>query len=80
MKLKEKFTGFLVSASLAAAGCLPAVMMPVYAEDYSDTEYWYSQCTKPQTSSEGVKACEGFREHENQRRQQLQQSITDFSN
>lgn len=80
MKLKEKLTGFLVSASLTAAGCLPAVMMPVYAEDYSDTEYWYSQCTKPQTSSEGVKACEGFREHENQRRQQLQQSITDFSN
>lgn len=54
-------------------------LMPVHAEDYSDTEYWYGQCTKPQTSADGVKACEGFKAYENERRQQLQQSISDFS-
>lgn len=51
----------------------------ILAEDYSNTEEWYTTCTKPQTSEEGVKACEGFREYQNQRREQLAQNINSFN-
>ena len=50
--------GFL---SLAMACSL---IMPVSAEDYSDTETWYAKCSQAQTSQSGVKACQGFQEYQ----------------
>lgn len=51
MRRYKLYAGFL---SLAMACSL---IMPVSAEDYSDTEAWYAKCSRAQTSQAGVKAC-----------------------
>ena len=65
--------GFL---SLAMACSL---IMPVSAEDYSDTETWYAKCSQAQTSQSGVKACQGFQEYQKNRKQNLQDSINSYN-
>lgn len=65
--------GFL---SLAMACSL---IMPVSAEDYSDTETWYAKCSQAQTSQSGVKACQGFQEYQKNRKQSLQNSIETYT-
>lgn len=62
--------------SLALAGSL---IMPVSAEDYSDTEAWYAKCSQPQTSQSGVKACQAFQEYQKNRKQNLQNSIESYT-
>ena len=74
MKTTRKIFG-LVWAVCVGAACL----LPVYAEDYSNTEEWYTKCTKPQTSESDVKACEGFQQYQNEKRQQLSSSINNFN-
>ena len=54
---KYKLGAGLLSFALASS-----LIMPVSAEDYSDTEAWYAKCSQPQTSQSGVKACQGFQE------------------
>lgn len=75
MNKKHKILPAVLAGTMALFSSLP-----IHAEDYSDTDYWYGQCTKPQTSAEGVKACEGFQSYQNEKHKQLQQSIQDFSN
>lgn len=66
-----------------AIGCSLAltagIVAPIQAEDYSDEAAWYEKCTKPQTSQEGVKACQGFQAHQQQKKEQLQNSISQFN-
>ena len=45
MKTTRKIFG-LVWAVCVGAACL----LPVYAEDYSNTEEWYTKCKKPKKS------------------------------
>ena len=66
MRKYKLYAGFL---SLAMACSL---IMPVSAEDYSDTEAWYAKCSQAQTSQAGVKACQGFQEYQKNRKQSLQ--------
>ena len=61
MRKYKLYAGFL---SLAMACSL---IMPVSAEDYSDTEAWYAKCSQAQTSQAGVKACQGFQEYQKNR-------------
>lgn len=56
---KYKLGAGLLSFALASS-----LIMPVSAEDYSDTEAWYAKCSQPQTSQSGVKACQGFQEYQ----------------
>lgn len=74
MKLHNKLTAAAITASLGLV-----CVAPVYAEDYSDENYWYSVCTKPQTTSDGVKACEGFQAYTKQKREQLKSDIAGFA-
>ena len=56
-----------------------SLIMPVSAEDYSDTEAWYAKCSQAQTSQAGVKACQGFQEYQKNRKQSLQNSIETYT-
>ncbi len=67
------------SSAVAVAAVAGTCLLPVHAEDYSNTEEWYTKCTKPQSSAEDVKACEGFQEYQNEKRQQLSASIKNFN-
>ena len=73
MRKYKLYAGFL---SLAMACSL---IMPVSAEDYSDTEAWYAKCSQAQTSQAGVKACQGFQEYQKNRKQSLQNSIEAYT-
>ena len=73
MRKYKLYAGFL---SLAMACSL---IMPVSAEDYSDTEAWYAKCSQAQTSQAGVKACQGFQEYQKNRKQSLQNSIETYT-
>lgn len=67
--------------ALAAAFLMvPAFLMPVFAEeeDYSNEAEWYEKCTKVQTTSEGVKACEGFQDYQEEKKKGLRESISGF--
>ena len=48
---KYKFCAGFLSLAMACS-----LIMPVSAEDYSDTEAWYAKCSQAQTSQAGVKA------------------------
>ena len=50
---KYKFCAGFLSLAMACS-----LIMPVSAEDYSDTEAWYAKCSQAQTSQAGVKACQ----------------------
>lgn len=65
-----------VTLSLALAS---AFLLPVHAEDYSDEEAWYKKCTQVQTSQEGVDACLGFQEYQQQKKDKLAENIKNFS-
>ena len=58
MRKYKLYAGFL-SVAMACS-----LIMPVSAEDYSDTEAWYAKCSQAQTSQAGVKACQGFQKIE----------------
>lgn len=73
MKKYKIGAGFL---SLALACSL---VMPVSAEDYSNTEAWYAKCSQAQTSESGIKACQGFQEYQKNRRQDLQKNIESYN-
>jgi murein DD-endopeptidase MepM/ murein hydrolase activator NlpD len=74
MNAPKKLAAFASALFFALAGTLP-----VLAEDYSDEDAWYAKCTQPQTSQEGVAACQGFQEYQAQKKAQLSQSIANFS-
>lgn len=74
MKKIRKLLGFSLSLSMAAAFCLP-----IYAEDYSDEDAWYKKCTQVQTTQEGVDACLGFQEYQQEKKDKLANSIKDFN-
>lgn len=63
---------------LAAAAALIVSVLPIYAQDYSNEEEWYTRCTKVQTSQEGVDACVGFQEYQKEKKESLQNSIAAF--
>ena len=71
---KYKLGAGLLSFALASS-----LIMPVSAEDYSDTEAWYAKCSQPQTSQSGVKACQGFQEYQKNRKQNLQKNIESYN-
>ena len=73
MKKYKIGAGFL-SLTLACS-----LVMPVSAEDYSNTEAWYAKCSQAQTSESGVKACQGFQEYQKNRRQDLQKNIESYN-
>lgn len=56
-----------------------SLVMPVSAEDYSNTEAWYAKCSQAQTSESGIKACQGFQEYQKNRRQDLQKNIESYN-
>ena len=71
---KYKFCAGFLSLAMACS-----LIMPVSAEDYSDTEAWYAKCSQAQTSQAGVKACQGFQEYQKNRKQSLQNSIEAYT-
>lgn len=73
MKKYKIDAGFL-SLTLACS-----LVMPVSAEDYSNTEAWYAKCSQAQTSESGIKACQGFQEYQKNRRQDLQKNIESYN-
>lgn len=73
MKKYKIGAGFL-SLTLACS-----LVMPVSAEDYSNTEAWYAKCSQAQTSESGIKACQGFQEYQKNRRQDLQKNIESYN-
>ena len=73
MRKYKLYAGFL-SVAMACS-----LIMPVSAEDYSDTEAWYAKCSQAQTSQAGVKACQGFQEYQKNRKQSLQNSIEAYT-
>lgn len=73
MKKYKIGAGFL-SLTLACS-----LVMPVSAEDYSNTEAWYAKCSQAQTSESGIKACQGFQEYQKNRRQNLQKNIESYN-
>lgn len=73
MKKYKICAGFL-SLTLACS-----LVMPVSAEDYSNTEAWYAKCSQAQTSESGIKACQGFQEYQKNRRQDLQKNIESYN-
>lgn len=73
MRKYKLYAGFL-SVAMACS-----LIMPVSAEDYSDTEAWYAKCSQAQTSLAGVKACQGFQEYQKNRKQSLQNSIEAYT-
>lgn len=85
MSLASNVKSIILSAAALAMLCsFPGMKMidslPVHAEeDYSDTEGWYNRCTQVQTSDEGVNACKGFQEYQNQRKNALRDSISSFN-
>ena len=64
---------------ISAGACALAFALPVYAQDYSDTDAWVSRCSQPQSSQEGVKACQGFQDYQQQRYDKLQEDIKQYS-
>lgn len=73
MKKYKIGAGFL-SLTLACS-----LVMPVSAEDYSNTEAWYAKCSQAQTSESGIKACQGFQEYQKNRRQDLKKNIESYN-
>lgn len=68
-----------IIAGLSSLVLTCSMVMPVSAEDYSDTDAWYAKCSQAQTSQSGVKACEGFQEYQKNRKQSLQKSIESYN-
>lgn len=64
---------------LSAGTCALAFAMPVHAEDYSNTDAWVARCSQPQSSADGVKACQAFQDYQQQRYDQLQEDIKQYS-
>lgn len=73
MKWKKKIS------FLSAMACISASILPVYAEDYSDTDAWVARCSQAQTTQEGVQACQGFQDYQQQRYDQLQKDIDQYN-
>ena len=71
---KYKIGAGFLSLTLACS-----LVMPVSAEDYSNTEAWYAKCSQAQTSESGIKACQGFQEYQKNRRQDLQKNIESYN-
>ena len=71
---KYKIGAGFISLTLACS-----LVMPVSAEDYSNTEAWYAKCSQAQTSESGIKACQGFQEYQKNRRQDLQKNIESYN-
>lgn len=71
---KYKIGAVFLSLTLACS-----LVMPVSAEDYSNTEAWYAKCSQAQTSESGIKACQGFQEYQKNRRKDLQKNIESYN-
>ena len=55
-------------------------ILPVHAQDYSDSGYWVQKCSQPQSSQADVQACQGFQTYQQQRYEELQANIEQYSN
>ncbi|MDO4467316.1 MAG: peptidoglycan DD-metalloendopeptidase family protein [Bacillota bacterium] len=74
--MKKKCISLLMATSLMLGN-----VIPVHAEeDFSNEEYWYSKCTQAQTSQEGVDACVAFQEYQQNKKQNLENAIQDYTN
>ena len=63
--------------------CLSLLLcIPIHAQDYdySDEDYWYSTCSKVQSTQEGVNACVGFQNHLDAQFEQLKQEMEEYKN
>lgn len=49
-------------------------------EEYSDEDYWYGVCSSVQDTQEGVDACLGFQEYQQQKWAQLKQEMEEYKN
>ena len=66
------------ACALATAIACTSVL-PIHAQDYSNEDYWYATCSQPQTSAQGVQACQGFKDYQEEKRKQLNQNIKDYN-
>ena len=71
---KKQTCACLIATAIACTSTLP-----VHARDYTDEDYWYAACSQPQTSAEGVKACQGFKDYQEEKRNQLNKDIQDYN-
>lgn len=68
-----------IVAVLSSFALASTTVLPVFAEDYSNTEAWYAKCSQAQTSQSGVKACQGFQEYQKEKRTSLKKSIESYN-
>ena len=69
-----------IIALLSSLALVSTTVLPVFAEDYSDTEAWYAKCSQAQTSQSGVKVCQGFQEYQKSKRESLKKDIDSYTN
>ncbi|MGM9948112.1 murein hydrolase activator EnvC family protein [Floccifex sp.] len=55
--------------------CIPIKAQDV---DYSDEDYWYSTCSKAQTTQEGMNACLGFQNYLDEQFEQLKKEMESY--
>lgn len=65
--------------TISATACVCASLLPVYAQDYSDTDAWVAKCSQAQTTQEGVQACQGFQTYQQERYDELQKQVEQYS-
>ena len=66
-------------ASVLSISLISTMIIPVNAQDYSDTDAWYTKCSQAQTSQAGVKACQEFQEYQKNKKNSLKKSIDSYN-
>lgn len=64
-----------ILSCLSLLFCLPVKAQDV---DYSDEDYWYSTCSKAQTTQEGMNACLGFQNYLDEQFEQLKKEMESY--
>ncbi|MGN1277119.1 MAG: murein hydrolase activator EnvC family protein [Floccifex sp.] len=64
-----------ILSCLSLLFCLPVKAQDV---DYSDEDYWYSTCSKAQTTQEGMNACLGFQNYLDDQFEQLKKEMESY--
>lgn len=71
----KKWISILIACVMCAGN-----MITIHAEDYSDEDYWYGVCSVVQDTQEGVDACLGFQQYQQEKWQQFRTEIEEFKN
>ena len=68
----------IVSIALTSAMSFQMIT-PIYAqEEYSNEDYWYDVCSKPQDNEESVNACLGFQDYQKEQMETLRKEIEKY--